>query len=604
MPSNRALWITGGVLVLGAAWLWYRQETSSELPGPVPEPSPRSRPPIPLPLSPELWQGIQDVAGRLDMDPRHLAAVIAFESRFNPSAVNPYSGATGLIQFMPQCLTTDTQALTPSGWKFPSQLRVGDEIITYNAETGQLETDRILNLFVGQAPQVVRMFNKQFDFVATPDHRWYCHYQTAGGRTPARVEVRTTEQLSRARSRHKIIRAAPHKPSHGVDTPEAVCELVGVIAGDGSITRTTPAGMDKPGVTIYQSQSANPSICDYVDNLLRAAGIVAPRSSPAESGMVRWSITGDRARFLLQFFDAATHLKVLEKSWLFQLSPRQLLALRRGYIETDGSIAGGKYESFNQTEVSVMEDFQLISLLLGQVCNVRLDRRAGEVVMPSGTKTRVQDRYYTNVKIRSPHTEARSNRMNYEVLPGPAEVWCPTTRNQTWVAKRGGFVTITGNTAANLGTTTAALGRMSALEQLPYVERYFAGFGGPFDTLQQVALTVFYPAYRNKPSTTVFPENVQAVNPGIRTPADYVAKVVKAAERVLPPEEVARPEPQIEVVEAKAPPPIPETMPTTPLSSLAPPGVLAAQQRVYSYARSFLTPTSQGASIPHIHRTI
>ncbi len=261
MPSNRTLLVTGGVLLLGAAWIWFRRQDQPPAAAPVPEPSPRSRPPIPLPLSAELWQGIQDVAERLDMDPRHLAAVMAFESRLNPSAVNPYSGATGLIQFMPR-------------------------------------------------------------------------------------------------------------------------------------------------------------------------------------------------------------------------------------------------------------------------------------------------------------------------------------------------------TAANLGTTTAALGRMSALEQLPYVERYFAGFGGPFDTLQQVALTVFYPAYRNKPANTVFPENVRAVNPGIRTPADYVAKVVKAAERVLPPPEaVGPPEPQIAVVEAKTPPPIPEKMPTSPLSSLAPPGVLAAQQKVYSYARSFLTPsTSQG--IPHVHRTI
>lgn len=261
MVSNRALLITGGALLLGAAWIWYKQDAApQDAAAPVPEPSPRSRPPIPLPLSPELWEGIQGVAERLDMDPRHLAAVMAFESRLNPQAVNPYSGATGLIQFMPR-------------------------------------------------------------------------------------------------------------------------------------------------------------------------------------------------------------------------------------------------------------------------------------------------------------------------------------------------------TAANLGTTTSALRAMTALQQLPYVERYFAGFGGPFDTLQQVALTVFYPAYRNKPPTTEFPANVRAVNPGIRTPADYVAKVVKAAARVLPPVEATEPpEPEIEVVEAKAPV-IPAQMPTTPLSSLAPPGVLAAQQKVYSYARSFLTPSSQGV-IPHVHRTI
>jgi hypothetical protein len=42
------------------------------------------------------------VAQRLGMDPSWLAAAIAFESGFNPQAVNPISGATGLIQFMPK----------------------------------------------------------------------------------------------------------------------------------------------------------------------------------------------------------------------------------------------------------------------------------------------------------------------------------------------------------------------------------------------------------------------------------------------------------------------------------------------------------------------
>lgn len=40
------------------------------------------------------------VASRLGIDPNHLGAAMAFESRFNPRAKNPKSGAIGLIQFM------------------------------------------------------------------------------------------------------------------------------------------------------------------------------------------------------------------------------------------------------------------------------------------------------------------------------------------------------------------------------------------------------------------------------------------------------------------------------------------------------------------------
>lgn len=50
----------------------------------------------------------------LDIQPDWLVGVMWFESKLNPAAVNPVSGATGLIQFMPataKALGTTTEAL-------------------------------------------------------------------------------------------------------------------------------------------------------------------------------------------------------------------------------------------------------------------------------------------------------------------------------------------------------------------------------------------------------------------------------------------------------------------------------------------------------------
>lgn len=50
----------------------------------------------------------------LDIQPDWLVGVMYFESKLNPAAVNPVSGATGLIQFMPstaKSLGTTTDAL-------------------------------------------------------------------------------------------------------------------------------------------------------------------------------------------------------------------------------------------------------------------------------------------------------------------------------------------------------------------------------------------------------------------------------------------------------------------------------------------------------------
>lgn len=475
------------------------------------------------------------------IDPIHLGRVIYAESRWNPAAVNPTSGASGLIQFMPRCLSTDTLALTPFGWRRHDELKVGDQIVTFNATTGRLELDEVLDLYVGQATDCVRMHNKQFDFVATRNHRWYTAYGRGNRR---RIEVMTSGELSSTNSLHQIIRAAPLLPIGKSDASNELCELIGVIVGDGSISRRDAKGRNKPWVRVVQSEKACPEVCDRIDELMAACGLRSVRRRLQGDGMVGWDLTGNQARRLLSYFDESTNLKVLNKSWLFSLSMDQLLHLRAGYLETDGSYGlDGKYPQFTQTESAVMDDFQLITTLLGENCNVRWDgsREGTRHLFPSGAYSVVRGRYYTYLKRRPALTEARPNRMHYDEVPGVTEVWCPTTRNKTWVAKRGGFVTVTGNTAQAMGTTVEAVRRMGIVQQLPYVTRYFkmvadgtwAGGGvGPLDTQEKVALAVFYPAWRYKDRSSYLPANVRATNPGINTIGDYVDFVLAADRRL------------------------------------------------------------------------
>lgn len=61
---------------------------------------------------------------------------------------------------------------------------------------------------------------------------------------------------------------------------------------------------------------------------------------------------------------------------------------------------------------------------------------------------------------------------------------------------------------------------------VPYLKQY-----APFPTEQSLYLAVFYPAYRDKPANTLFPDSVRSANPGINTPADYVALVNKRVEQ-------------------------------------------------------------------------
>lgn len=70
----------------------------------------------PAPIGARFKQKVKQVAANLEIDPNWLMAVIDLETggTFNPAARNPHTGATGLIQFMPntaQALGTSTSAL-------------------------------------------------------------------------------------------------------------------------------------------------------------------------------------------------------------------------------------------------------------------------------------------------------------------------------------------------------------------------------------------------------------------------------------------------------------------------------------------------------------
>lgn len=67
-----------------------------------------------MPLSKESQARLNEISSKINCNPKDLHALIRSESSGNPQAVNPASGATGLIQFMPKTakwLGTSTEEL-------------------------------------------------------------------------------------------------------------------------------------------------------------------------------------------------------------------------------------------------------------------------------------------------------------------------------------------------------------------------------------------------------------------------------------------------------------------------------------------------------------
>lgn len=125
----------------------------------------------------------------------------------------------------------------------------------------------------------------------------------------------------------------------------------------------------------------------------------------------------------------------------------------------------------------------------------------------------------------------RANRLGMDPIHLAAIIqlesaWNPAAVNPTSGAS--GLIQFMGFRAEQLGTSLEEIRGMTALEQMPLVERYLSWFK-PLDTEQRAYLAVFYPAAQNWPPDRLFPASVQQGNIGLRTPADYIALVRRHA---------------------------------------------------------------------------
>jgi hypothetical protein len=362
-----------------------------------------------------------------------LKAVATTESAGNPRAVSA-KGAQGLFQFMPECVTLDTECLTEVGWKHYSELALGERIFTFNLSTRRLELQRIQNLSSYEKPgELLRMHSKSFDFVVTPNHKWVSYTY------PKDDELRLTEARDlMAPSQTRIVVSAPFSFSERQVLSDEMVYLLGVVFADGSI------GKGGRQVDLYQKDKV-----EKFAAAVEASGLQYFKNTQP-SGTTRWCFTGDSARAISKYLWVNASRKRLPLTTLLLMTERQAHLLWEALLDTDASVAHTGYASYSQSDQGRASDIQTLLFLLGKSSVVRSVRQAGEAVI-NGRLCAQRERYQGHVKRRSVVTSSTS-KMKYDRHP-EEPVWCPTTENGTWVARRNGIVSITGNTAKRFGLT-------------------------------------------------------------------------------------------------------------------------------------------------------
>lgn len=254
-------------------------------------------------------------------------------------------------RFVFGCVSLDTQALTRDGWKDYFDLRVGEDILTYNQETHCKEWAPVLQkTYHRRAPVFdVAVTTRSFHMLTTEDHRWFVRQRTQSKLVRDHIhQVRTTGTLN---SESNIIVNAPMTPDvFGLDS--VLCA-------------------EKYGV-------------DWTQRVCRMS-------------------SDQRRAFLQGFLLADGYLQKGRKTphWVWGQNDNEIAeaVLTASYLEHDGVIWCSP--EFNHHS---------------QMKQARLSSKP----------------YITGQKLRREPA-------------GEIPVWCPTTSNGSWVARRGDCITITGN---------------------------------------------------------------------------------------------------------------------------------------------------------------
>lgn len=472
-------------------------------------------------VSKEFVERVVAMCERLKMDSNganYMMACMAWETgeTFSPKILNGAgSGA---------CVDIETEILTKYGWKKYNEVNVGDPIYSINYSENKMEIDEILNLTIKESNDNYKMTSRSFDSLSSHDHRWYLK-QNFYCRTDnsSEIKVKTSEEMFNLKSSYTY--SIPHPSFEYIDTVtetsklnKKLLTLIGLIVGDGSISKQYGK------IELVAHVRGNVGEIDLIEDCLLNVfpdDVVAVDETKSGPGLFRWRFNKKQSDLLIKYFDVEYNSKLEQSRFIKKLNPdifndldfSSAKAILKGYLYSDGHFCkSNNTVSFKNCEKAVLDDFMHVAVLCGENPRMVETKREGRIQkFPSGKMYFIRDIYTVYLR-DAKYTSCAHHQLEKEKITDNITVWCPTTKNQNWIARRNGTVYITGNcgliqfmpkTAIGLGTTVEELAKMSAEDQLVYVEKHFKPFKGKLKTLADVYSTIIYPKAVGKPDDYV-----------------------------------------------------------------------------------------------------
>jgi len=321
-----------------------------------------------------------------------------------------------------QCVSEDTEILTPQGWKGYQEVNEGDIIKTFNLETKKIEDQKVNYVFKKKYSGIMyRLKNRIQDQLVSPNHRVVRKkFQTD------KCVLETIEEVAKLKSPFAIPIAGGNSNKTSKMSDEQI-KLMAWIISEGTIER--------PGkhrscyrVSIYQSKIRNLQNYKEIVGLLKHFHLEYSEYETASLGdnVRRMRLNAESSRKIHNWFGTKENVHFMPDD-LLNLDERQSKLFIETYLKGDG-FEGCK---ISVTDLELLDGLQIICV----------NAEYGFTVLKRKPTIGKKDIFVLRL---IKHTETYIPKI--EKVDYKGVIWSPNTKNETIVARRKGKVFITGNT--------------------------------------------------------------------------------------------------------------------------------------------------------------
>lgn len=391
------------------------------------------------------------------------------ESGGNPTIVNKWDSnwkaghpSVGLMQVI-GCVPLSTKILTRRGWLTHDEVRIGDETLGFNPETGKNEWTEIRRVVHFSNASVRRIGNKSWHADVTAEHRWWsesvrkvpvsrdtvcpeCGRELASPRG-YQVHMKKAHNVDRQKPRkhyvgefvrtddlgsgHRLRVAAPAETGSGPELTLSDVRIIAWLQGDGHFFQDASGSYD---ASIYQSKP------EQVVKLRALLADIPHSEYSRERGERRQTAYQFKLRraYATELITRSRIMEVKPEAFVLGLSAEQRAAWLDSMIDAEGNrqtTAGKNWREFvriTQCDGDLQDAIKLAVYLEGFRPSVSKFTRYSEKHRPAA-----------NIGLCGPHVAP--SMFNEEQDLGEQDVWCVETELGTWTMEQDGQVTLTGN---------------------------------------------------------------------------------------------------------------------------------------------------------------